>query len=70
MLLPNTILAILCALVGLLFGLVVWGFLKLQNQASGDTRSGISNDLLSGLLVLAAFAFGVLVTFFLFRFPY
>jgi len=67
MLLPNTILFVLCALVGLLLALATWGFLQLQNQASGGTRAGISNDLLVGLSVLAAFAFGVSVTFFLFR---
>jgi len=70
MLSPNTILLVLCALVGLLLGLATWGFLQLQNQALGDTRTGVSNDLLSGLLVLAVFAFGVFVTFFLFRLPF
>jgi uncharacterized membrane protein YidH (DUF202 family) len=70
MLSPNTILLVLCALVGLLLGLAIWGFLQLQNQASGGTRAGISNDLMVGLWVLAAFAFGVFVTFFLFRLSY
>jgi hypothetical protein len=70
MLLPNTILLILCALVGLLLGLAVWGFLQLQNQASGGTRAWISSDLFMGLSVLAAFAFGMFATFFLFRLPY
>jgi hypothetical protein len=70
MLLPDTILLILCALVGLLLGLAAWGFLQLQNQASGGTPAWISNDLLMGVSVFVAFAFGMLATFFLFRLPY
>jgi hypothetical protein len=43
-------------LVGLLLGLVGWGFFRSRNQRVGDTLMEARGDMLAGLSVLAAFA--------------
>ena len=54
---------LLAILVGLLFALVAWGFLRLRGQEAGETLIGTSDVVLTGLLVLAAFALGVFLTY-------
>jgi hypothetical protein len=54
---------LLAILVGLLFGLLAWGFLRVQSHKAGEALIGISDDVLTGLLVLAAFALGVFLTY-------
>jgi hypothetical protein len=50
-------------LVGLLFGLLVWGFLRLQHHKAGAISIEASDAVLTGLLVLATFALGVFLTY-------
>ena len=50
-------------LVGTALGLVVWGWRRATSQAIGDAAMGSRGDVLVGLLILAAFAFGVFLTF-------
>jgi len=56
---------LLSVLVGLVLGLVALGLLRYRSQASDDSLMGTRNDLLLGLLVLAAFALGAFVTYIL-----
>jgi membrane protease YdiL (CAAX protease family) len=54
---------LLAILVGLLFGLLAWGFLRAQSHEAGEALMGVRDDVLTGLLVLAAFALGVFLTY-------
>jgi hypothetical protein len=54
---------LLAILVGLLFGLLTWGFLRVRGREAGDASIGIRDDVLLGLLVLAAFSLGVFLTY-------
>jgi hypothetical protein len=54
---------LLAILVGLLFGLLVWGFLRMQSHQAGETLIGAGDGVLAGLLVLSAFALGVFLTY-------
>lgn len=54
---------LLSALVGLLLGLVAWGFLRTRGHQVGDALIGARDDVLLGLLVLAAFALGAFLTY-------
>jgi len=54
---------LLAILMGLLFALLAWGFLRLRGQEAGETLIGTSDFVLTGLLVLAAFALGVFLTY-------
>ena len=54
---------LLAILVGLLFGLLVWGFLRTQGHKAEETLIGAGDAVLAGLLVLAAFALGVFLTY-------
>lgn len=56
---------LLSTLMGLLLSLVTWGFLRVRNQEAGDTPMRSRDDVLLGLLMLAAFALGVFVTYLL-----
>ena len=54
---------LLAILVGLLFGLLAWGFLRMQSREVGEALIEVRGDVLTGLLVLAAFALGVFLTY-------
>ena len=54
---------LLAILVGLLFGLLAWGFLRMRNPKTGETLIEASDGVLAGLLVLATFALGVFLTY-------
>jgi cytochrome c biogenesis factor len=61
---------LLCVLVGAVLGLVVWGLQRSRSQAAGDSAMGTRGDLLLGLIVLAAFALGVFLTYVLIGFNF
>jgi hypothetical protein len=61
--LMHAIPVLLTILVGLLFGLLAWGFLRMRSQEAGDALMAVRDDVLTGLLVLAAFALGVFLTY-------
>jgi len=54
---------LLAILVGLLCGLLTWGLLRMRGREAGETPIGVRDDVLLGLLVLAAFALGVFLTY-------
>jgi hypothetical protein len=56
---------LLTILVGLALGLAVWGFMHSRSQRVGAALQGHSDTLLLGLLVFAAFAMGMFVTYLL-----
>jgi hypothetical protein len=59
----NVITILLSILVGLLLGVVAWGFLRVQWHKIGNEWMEPGNELLLELLVLAAFALGVFLTY-------
>ena len=54
---------LLAVLVGLLCGLLTWGLLRMRGREEGEPLAGARDDVLLGLLVLAAFALGVFLTY-------
>lgn len=54
---------LLSVLLGLVLGLVVWGLMR-SRQEPGNALE-MRNDVLVGLLTLAAFALGVFLTYIL-----
>ena len=56
---------LLAILVGLLFALLAWGYLQLQSRRAGEALVGVRDDMLTGLLVLAAFALGIFLAYIL-----
>ncbi|NOZ28805.1 MAG: hypothetical protein GXP39_12235 [Chloroflexi bacterium] len=54
---------LLSILVGLLLSFIAWGFFRVQGHDTSDTLVKPRDDILLGLLVLAAFALGVFVTY-------
>ena len=54
---------LLAVLVGLLFGLLTWGFLRVKTREVEEALVGVGDGFLTGLLVLAAFALGVFLTY-------
>ncbi len=54
---------LLAILVGLLFGLLAWGFLRIRSREAGEALIGARDDVLTGLMVLAAFALGVFLAY-------
>jgi hypothetical protein len=54
---------LLSVLVGLLLGLVGWGFWRARGHEANDDLMGRRDDVLLGLLVLAAFALGVFLAY-------
>jgi hypothetical protein len=54
---------LLAILVGLLFALLAWGSLRIRKHEAGETLVGTGDGVLTGLLVLAAFALGVFLTY-------
>ena len=57
-------------MVGGVLGLVVWGLQRSRGQAAGDSAMRMRGDLLLGLIVLAAFALGVFLTYVLIGFNF
>jgi hypothetical protein len=57
-------------MVGAVLGLVVWGLQRSRGQAAGDSAMRMRGDLLLGLIVLAAFALGVFLTYVLIGFNF
>jgi hypothetical protein len=53
---------LLVILVGLLFSLLVWGLLRTRRYKA-EAMVGAGDDVLTGLLVLAAFALGVFLAY-------
>ena len=56
-------LLLISVLVGLLLGLLVWGFLRTRSQRSDGSQMEARDDVLLALLILAAFAMGVFLTY-------
>jgi hypothetical protein len=61
---------LLCVLVGLLLGLLVLGLARSTKPRDGDASPETRDDLLLGLLVLAAFALGWFVFYILVGFRF
>ena len=57
-------------LVGTVLTFVVWGLQSARSHILGDSVMGTRGDVLLGLLVLAAFAFGVFLTYVLIGFNF
>jgi hypothetical protein len=54
---------LLSALVGLLVGLVTWGFLRVRRHATEDSIIETRDEVLLALLALAAFSLGAFVSY-------
>lgn len=63
MLSGSVIILLLSILVGLLLGVVAWGFLRVRGHKIGADQMESGDELLLGLLVLAAFASGAFLTY-------
>lgn len=67
---PHAIPILLSVLVGAVLSLVVWGLQRSRSHVVGDSVMGTRGDVLLGLLVLAAFALGVFLTYVLIGFNF
>jgi hypothetical protein len=56
---------LLSVLLGLLLGVLVWGFWRLPRRETGNARIGRHDDVLIALSALAAIALGVFLTYLL-----
>lgn len=56
-------LLLISLLVGLLLGVLVWGFWRAGRGAAEGNPRGSRDDVLLGLLILAAFAMGVFLAY-------
>jgi len=56
--------------VGAVLSLVIWGLQRSRSHVVGDSVMGTRGDVLLGLLVLAAFALGVFLTYVLIGFNF
>ena len=61
---------LLAVLVGAVLSLVAWGLQRSRSHVLGDSVMGVRGDVLLGLLVLAAFALGVFLTYVLIGFSF
>ena len=61
---------LLGVLVGAVLSLVVWGLQRSRSHVRGDSVMGTRGDVLLGLLVVAAFALGVFLTYVLIGFNF
>ena len=59
---------LLIIMLALLFGLVTVGFLRVRRHEADEAAQKASDELLVGLVLLAAFALGVFVTYVLIGF--
>ena len=63
----HPIVVLLSILVAVLIGLIVWGFLRIHQDETGDEIPVGRADILAGFLIAAGFALGVALTYLLFR---
>jgi hypothetical protein len=63
--LMHTVPLLLSVLVGLLLGLVTWGFLRIRGHPAGDDLGETRDEVLFGLLAFAVFSLGAFVTYLL-----
>jgi hypothetical protein len=63
MLSGHAILFLLTILVGLLIGLMTWGFYQARNHKFDKALLAKRDDMLLGLVVLAAFSLGIFLTY-------
>ena len=63
MLSGHAILFLLSILVGLLIGLMTWGFYRARNHKFDNAVLAKRDDVLLGLVVLAAFSLGIFLTY-------
>jgi hypothetical protein len=61
---------LLSVLVGAVLVLSVWGLQRSRSHVVGDAVVGTRGDVLLGLLVLAAFALGIFLTYVLIGFSF
>ncbi len=54
---------LLSLMVGLSLVVVVWGVWQERRRAAGGAWAGAHDDVLLGMVALAAFAFGVFITY-------
>ena len=62
----RTVPLLVSLLVGAVLGLVAWELLRVQRHGVSGALMETRDELLIGLLILAAFAVGVFVTYILF----
>jgi hypothetical protein len=67
---PHAIPILLSVLVGAVLVLSVWGLQRSRSHVTGDSVMGTRGDVLLGLLVLAAFALGIFLTYVLIGFSF
>jgi hypothetical protein len=67
---PHAIPILLSVLVGAVLVLSVWGLQRSRSHVAGDSVMGTRGDVLLGLLVLAAFALGIFLTYVLIGFSF
>jgi hypothetical protein len=63
MLSGHAILLLLTILVGLLIGLMMWGVYRARIRKVDSAMQGSRDDVLLGLMVLAAFSLGIFLTY-------
>jgi hypothetical protein len=56
-------LILISILIGLLFGLIAWGFWRARSRELKRVLLSSRDEFLLGLLILAAFAMGVFLTY-------
>ena len=56
---------LLTILVGLVFVLLAWGFLRIQIHHEGEALVGARDEVLTALLLLAAFVLGIFLAYIL-----
>jgi hypothetical protein len=61
---------LLIILIALLLGLLAVGFLRVRRHEADETMQETGDEMLLGLVVLAAFALGVFVTYVLIGFTH
>lgn len=59
-------LILISSLIGLLLGLIAWGGWRARRRELNHIQTGSHDEILLGLLILAAFAMGVFLTYALF----
>ena len=59
----HPIAVLLVVLVGLVFGLLTWGLLRIRSYDAGDVSIEVRDSVLVGLLIVAAFALGAFISY-------
>jgi hypothetical protein len=65
MTLMHTVPLLLSILVGLLLGLVTWGFFRIRRHITDGDQVETRDDILLGLLAFAVFSVGAFITYIL-----